>query len=129
MHQTTKENDYGDHSEDQMYKVMAAITDWQRRLQTIHTRAEQDCRRFKYQFPRAKKSNDLEHLLLIHIRPLHNNFKLSEKEKLHLLFSLLREDAIVFWPTLHFDRETTLKDVLAKIREEYTRESFKELFR
>ena len=68
---------------------------------------------------------EFEHLLLNHLRPLAN--KISEENKLHFFQSLLRDEAIEYWQSIHFTPVTTLKDVLDLFRKEFAKEDLKEV--
>ena len=70
---------------------------------------------------------EFEHLLLNHLSPLAN--KITEENKLHFFQSLLRDDAIEYWQSIHITPMTTLKDVLDLFRKEFAKEDLKEVAR
>ena len=71
------------------------------------------------------KYNEIEHLLLNHLRP--HQHKLSEEQKLTYFQSLLCDEAIEFWQSLKITTQTTLAQVLRYFKKEYAKEDLKEV--
>ena len=106
-------NDASDiESDDQMDRVMAAITDLPRRLHMAQASTEL----LQTQVPVFKKQQtkyiEFKHLLLSHIRPFQNN--LTEEDKRQFFLDPLREDSNEVWQTLQVNLETTVQECFSQ---------------
>ena len=64
--------------------------------------------------------NEFEHLLQNHFQPIANKY--TEKDRIHFLQSLFRDEAIDFWQTITSTSTTTLQDVLQFFRKDFAKE-------
>ena len=103
-------------SDYQIDQRKAYITELPQRLHTTHAKKkllQKIGTIFKGQ---QETYNNLEHLFLNHIQEF--QIKLSEEEKLRVLLSLFRYDAIELWRALQLSSDTKLQDVLVSFKKE-----------